>query len=45
MKEAEDLLIAVERLSAVQDRFEVQHSDPTGLSIGDEGENRDGSNS
>lgn len=38
------LLIAVEHLARVQDRFDTQESDPTGTSAGDDGENRDGLN-
>ncbi|MCS0638352.1 hypothetical protein NX801_22390 [Streptomyces sp. LP05-1] len=38
------LLIAVEHLTRVQDRFDTQESDPTGTSAGDDGENRDGLN-
>ncbi|MFF4543650.1 hypothetical protein ACFY1J_05295 [Streptomyces sp. NPDC001406] len=38
------LLIAVEQLARVQDRFDTQESDPTGTSAGDDGENRDGLN-
>jgi hypothetical protein len=38
----ESLLRTVERLEIVQDRFDAQHSDPTGTSAGDDGENADG---
>ncbi|MEU3468958.1 hypothetical protein ABZ716_13705 [Streptomyces sp. NPDC006687] len=38
------LLIAIEQLACVQDRFDTQESDPTGTSAGDDGENRDGLN-
>ncbi|WP_374776996.1 hypothetical protein OG756_33800 [Streptomyces sp. NBC_01310] len=38
------LLINVEHLARVQDRFDTQESDPTGTSAGDDGENRDGLN-
>jgi hypothetical protein len=38
----DDLLLAVETLTAVHDRFDAAHSDPTGTSAGDDGENRDG---
>ncbi|MBT2396253.1 hypothetical protein [Streptomyces sp. ISL-100] len=38
------LLIAVEQLARVQDRFDTQESDPTGTSAGDDGDNRDGLN-
>ncbi|MEU4922226.1 hypothetical protein AB0G29_23090 [Streptomyces parvus] len=41
---APGLLIAVEHLARVQDRFDTQESDPTGTSAGDDGENRDGLN-
>jgi len=37
-----DLVVAVEELSSVHDRFDAEHSDPTGTSVGDDGENRDG---
>lgn len=36
-----DLIVAVEQLSVVHDRYDAQHSDPTGTSTGDDGENRD----
>ena len=36
-----DLLITVETLSVVHDRFDSEHSDPTGTSVGDDGENKD----
>lgn len=38
----EALIRAVDRLAMVQDRFDSQHSDPTGTSAGDDGENADG---
>jgi len=37
------LLLAVETLSAAHDRHEAERSDPTGTSVGDDGENRDSS--
>ncbi|MFE2524821.1 hypothetical protein ACFXEL_11350 [Streptomyces sp. NPDC059382] len=41
----EDLLIGVESLIKVQDRFTAAaESDSTGTSAGDDGENRDGLN-
>jgi hypothetical protein len=40
----ESLLRTVERLEVIQDRFDAQHSDPTGTSVGDDGENADGRN-
>ncbi|SPE48253.1 hypothetical protein SNS2_0338 [Streptomyces netropsis] len=42
----DNLLIGVESLTKVQDRFtaEAAESDPTGTSAGDDGENRDGLN-
>jgi hypothetical protein len=42
MDDDSDLLIAVEQLAAVHDRFDVEHSDPTGTSAGDDGSNADG---
>lgn len=39
---ADPLVLAVDRLTVVQDRFDSQHSDPTGTSAGDDGENADG---
>jgi hypothetical protein len=42
MDDDSDLLIAVEQLEAVHDRFDVEHSDPTGTSVGDDGSNADG---
>jgi hypothetical protein len=38
----DDLVLAVATLSAAQDRYEAERSDPTGSSTGDDGENRDG---
>lgn len=37
-----DLVMNVEVLAGVHDRFDAEHSDPTGTSVGDDGENRDG---
>lgn len=36
------LVLTIDRLVMVQDRFDAQHSDPTGTSAGDDGENADG---
>ena len=38
----DSLVRTVDRLVMVQDRFDSQHSDPTGTSAGDDGENADG---
>lgn len=37
-----DLLVAIEQLAAVHDRFDVERSDPSGTSAGDDGSNADG---
>ncbi|WP_344971719.1 hypothetical protein [Salinactinospora qingdaonensis] len=42
MSDQDELLVAVEYLAAAHDRFDAEHSDPTGTSVGDDGENRDG---
>lgn len=42
--EKDDLLLAVEALTVVHDRYDSEHSDPTGTSVGDDGENRDANN-
>ena len=39
---SDTLVRTVDRLAMVQDRFDSQHSDPTGTSAGDDGENADG---
>ncbi|MBF9071881.1 hypothetical protein [Streptacidiphilus fuscans] len=46
MAQHDDLLIGVENLVTVQDRFtaDAAESDPTGTSAGDDGDNRDGLN-
>lgn len=41
MDNHEDLVLTVEQLAVVQDRYDAQHSDPTGTSAGDDGDNRD----
>ncbi|MGH3695279.1 MAG: hypothetical protein ACRDRX_15055 [Pseudonocardiaceae bacterium] len=41
MDDHDELVLAVEQLVVVQDRFDVQHSDPTGTSAGDDGDNAD----
>jgi hypothetical protein len=41
MAEQDDLVLAVETLSIVQDRYDAAHSDPTGTSSGDDGESAD----
>lgn len=38
----DELVLAVEELVVIQDRYDVQHSDPTGTSGGDDGDSRDG---
>jgi len=40
----EDLAIVVDSLSKVQNRFDAEHSDPTGTSAGDDGHSSDGLN-
>jgi len=35
------LVIAVEHLSQVHNRFDAEHSDPTGTSAGDDGDAKD----
>jgi hypothetical protein len=42
MDEDAELVMAVETLAVVHDRYDDQFSDPTGTSTGDDGENRDG---
>lgn len=42
MMSADSLIRSVDRLAMIQDRFDSQHSDPTGTSAGDDGENADG---
>lgn len=37
----DDLIVTVERLSVVHDRYDAQFSDSTGTSTGDDGENAD----
>lgn len=39
---SDTLVRTVDRLAMIQDRFDSQHSDPTGTSAGDDGENADG---
>lgn len=41
MGDHDELVLAVEQLVVVQDRYDAQHSDPTGTSAGDDGDNRD----
>lgn len=36
-----DLVVMVERLSTVQNRYDAMHSDSSGTSTGDDGENSD----
>jgi hypothetical protein len=43
MENTDDLVLAVEKLSVVHDRYDRAHSDSTGTSLGDDGENRDNS--
>lgn len=42
MDDDDELVLAVEELVVIQDRYDVQHSDPTGTSTGDDGEGGDG---
>lgn len=46
MPVSDDLLMAVEALSVVHDRYDSEHSDPTGTGNtgGDDGDNKDGAN-
>lgn len=46
MEYSDELLVAVETLSVVHDRYDSEHSDPTGTGNtgGDDGENRDANN-
>ena len=37
----DDLIVTVERLSTIQNRYDANHSDATGTSTGDDGENAD----
>lgn len=37
----DDLVVTVQRLSTIQNRYDVNHSDSTGTSTGDDGENAD----
>lgn len=41
MADPDELVLAVEQLVVVQDRYDAQHSDPTGTSAGDDGESAD----
>lgn len=41
MADQDDLVLAVESLSIVHDRYDAEHSDPTGTSSGDDGESAD----
>jgi hypothetical protein len=41
--DGDGLLLTVQTLSAAHDRHEAERSDPTGTSVGDDGENRDSS--
>ncbi|WP_406453452.1 hypothetical protein OG782_21800 [Streptomyces sp. NBC_00876] len=46
MEAKESLLVGIESLISIQDRFsaDAAESDPTGTSAGDDGDNRDGLN-
>jgi hypothetical protein len=37
----DDLVVTVERLTTIQNRYDVNHSDQTGTGNGDDGENAD----
>jgi hypothetical protein len=39
--DGDELVLAVERLGVVQDRYGVAQSDSSGTSLGDDGENAD----
>lgn len=41
MANEDDLVLAVESLSGVHNRYDAEHSDPTGTSSGDDGETAD----
>ncbi len=42
MDDHDELVLAVEELVVVQDRYDAQFSDDTGTSTGDDGDSRDG---
>lgn len=42
MDDDDELVLAVEQLVVVQDRYDAQYSDDTGTSTGDDGDSRDG---
>jgi hypothetical protein len=37
----DDLVVTVQRLGTIQNRYDVNHSDSTGTSLGDDGETAD----
>lgn len=37
----DDLIVTVTRLSTIQNRYDANHSDSTGTSLGDDGDNAD----
>lgn len=41
MAEPDDLVVAVQQLSVIQNRFDTAHSDPTGDGAGDDGSTAD----